>query len=128
MPPLLYFCLNSRANAPNKLANTISVTDPVLSGSSSPALRVAVICRSDGIPGNRQDRLKTMGNLICQYLWKRDMCEEMDFIRTTGFPALDGERVGFLLDSGTALPDTEIKDLPVFVYRWSGKSKSVVPI
>jgi hypothetical protein len=51
------------------------------------------------------------------------MMKESDFIRTNGFPTVDGERVGFLLDTGIVPPDsTKHRDLPILVYRWTGKS------
>jgi hypothetical protein len=50
------------------------------------------------------------------------MDKESDFIRTNGFPTVDGEKVGFLLDTGTLPPDTKPRNLPILVYRWTGKS------
>ncbi|KAI1123094.1 hypothetical protein F5Y10DRAFT_252499 [Nemania abortiva] len=101
----------------------VGVAHPICCGESlTPALRVVLKCRSDLIPGEPQHRLTTAGDLICQHLWGRAMDKEIDYIRTNGFPAVDGERVGFLLDTGTVPPDTKHRDLPIFVYRWTGKS------
>ena len=61
-----------------------------------------------------------MGYLICQHKWGRDM-ESDDFIRTTGFPHLDGQKVDFLLDSERLAPGCKVEDIPVDAYRWTGK-------
>ena len=65
-----------------------------------------------------------MGNLICQHEWGRDMDRETDFIRTTGFPHLDGEKADFLLDTGIISSDARPDELaiPVLAYRWDGKT------
>ncbi|KAI0096357.1 hypothetical protein GGR51DRAFT_543458 [Nemania sp. FL0031] len=103
--------------------DAIGVAHPVRCGSLAPAaVRIVLKCRSDHIPGEPQHRLTTAGDLICQHLWGRDMNTEVDFIRTNGFPAVDGEKVGFLLDTGIVPPDTKYRDLPILVYRWTGKS------
>ncbi|KND87449.1 hypothetical protein TOPH_07948 [Tolypocladium ophioglossoides CBS 100239] len=97
---------------------------PALAAPASPGpVRVAVRCISHKIPGPPRERVTTMGNLIYQYHWGRDMDQEMDFIQTTGLPHLDVEKVYFLLDSavlsGAKLDEDAI---PILAYRWNGKT------
>ena len=103
--------------------------DPILHiGPASQAFRIAVKCRSDRIPGEPSNRLTTMGNLICQHQWGRDMDTGTDFIRTDGFPQVDGERVRFLLDTGMMLPDTKPEDITILVYSWNGETMYVMRV
>ncbi|POR34962.1 Uncharacterized protein TPAR_04841 [Tolypocladium paradoxum] len=102
--------------------NSDNAADPISCPASASPIRIAVRCMSHKIPGEASQRVTTIGNLICQHQWGRNMDQGMDFIRTTGFPHLDGEKADFLLDSGMMPPGTNPEDVPILAYRWSGKT------
>lgn len=85
------------------------------------AMRIAVKCQSHQIPGERGDRERTMGNLICQRHWNRDMDSSVDRITRLGCATGDGERLHFLLDTGNPAPGQKEEDIPIRMYRWNGK-------
>lgn len=92
-------------------------------GSPSPpkAIRIAVRCQSHKIPGERGERMKTMGNIICQHHWHRDMDSSIDRIMSLGCLSGDGEKVHFLLDSGELAQGEKEEDIPIRMYRWNGR-------
>lgn len=88
-------------------------------------IRIVIRCLSHYIPGPPKLRRTTMGNLICQHIWGRDMDGETDCLHGLGYPDADAEKLRFLLDSGPPAPWVEptcsVGDIPVLVYRWDGK-------
>lgn len=90
------------------------------------AIRIAVKCQSHQIPGERGEREKTMGNLICQRHWHRDMDSSADRMTRLGYATGDGEKVYFLLDTGKSAPDQKEEDIPIRMYRWNGKKWYVI--
>ncbi len=65
------------------------------------AVRIVVRCISHKIPGPPKQRLKTMADIVCEHHWQRKLDKEVETIRVWGYPEIDGEKVRFLLDSGT---------------------------
>ncbi|KAM4057433.1 hypothetical protein HRG_014415 [Hirsutella rhossiliensis] len=117
------FRYKDNESEPQALSNNPDyVANPIASPAPASPIRIAVRCISNKIPGEPGQRVTTIGNLICQHQWGRNMDEGMDFIRTTGFPHLDGEKVDFLLDTGTVQPCTKQEDIPILAYRWSGET------
>lgn len=93
---------------------------PVAASDLDPPIRIVVHCLSHMIPGPRFKRITTMGNLICQHQFQRDMISGKDTIKVMGLQDIDGKKVRFHVESGTIPSVSALKDVPILAFKWTG--------